>query len=328
MTDDDFKNKITFPQNPEKIRTVQTELKNGTLKNTFYPFFNGIFLELNDVNTPEIPTSAFNMEGHKMFLINYCINGRCEFRVNDRVFKYIRDNQTCLGTLTIKDAFYYPTSSYLGFELVICPDLFNQKTLDVLKDFNIDINHLMKKFENEFHLYITETPAIIKRILFELYNTKNPDAGMIKLNVLKILHEFCYSDFPEVTSTPLLSKTQADMARTLQQKITEDLSVHIPVKKIAQELSVSESGLKNYFFTMYGQHVFEYLRSLRLKKAARLLSKTKESVADIAAVCGFTNQGRFAKIFCEYYGVLPLEYRRISFERSYESRADSDESDF
>ncbi|MBE5920000.1 MAG: helix-turn-helix domain-containing protein [Pseudobutyrivibrio ruminis] len=54
------------------------------------------------------------------------------------------------------------------------------------------------------------------------------------------------------------------------------------------------------------------MKKERLKKASALLTETRLPISDIAVNCGFSNQGRFAKIFKEEYGSFPLEYRRKS----------------
>ena len=60
---------------------------------------------------------------------------------------------------------------------------------------------------------------------------------------------------------------------------------------------------------MYGMNVSDYMRILRLKKAAELLLNTNISIAENSEKCGYSNQGRFAKVFKEHFGLLPLEYR-------------------
>ena len=93
-------------------------------------------------------------------------------------------------------------------------------------------------------------------------------------------------------------------------RLCEDISKHIPLRRIAAELNTSESSLKNYFSALYGASVSEYMKHERLKKAASLLTQTHFSVSEIADACGFSNQGRFAQIFREQYGYSPLEYRK------------------
>lgn len=42
------------------------------------------------------------------------------------------------------------------------------------------------------------------------------------------------------------------------------------------------------------------------------LSTSELSISDIAKACGYVNQGRFASIFRDYYGMKPFDYRRMA----------------
>lgn len=54
----------------------------------------------------------------------------------------------------------------------------------------------------------------------------------------------------------------------------------------------------------------EYLTSLRMKKAARLLRETGDGIAEIAQSCGYHGSSTFYRLFQEYYGMSPGQYRK------------------
>ena len=49
-----------------------------------------------------------------------------------------------------------------------------------------------------------------------------------------------------------------------------------------------------------------------MEKDAELLESTTLKVIEVANAVGYENQGKFAKVFAETYGVSPLEFRRLS----------------
>lgn len=73
-----------------------------------------------------------------------------------------------------------------------------------------------------------------------------------------------------------------------------------------------ESSFKLYVKGILGDSYLAYFRKKRMEKAAELLESTNLKVIEIANSIGYENQGKFAKVFAETYGVLPLEYRRLS----------------
>ena len=107
-----------------------------------------------------------------------------------------------------------------------------------------------------------------------------------------------------------LTSGQAAIARRTHERLTSDLSRHISAREIAEELGVSETSLKNYFKEVYGSCISDYMKEKRMKYAADKLQNTSLSIFDIANSIGYSNQGRFAKVFHDYYKCKPLEYRR------------------
>nr|WP_303652657.1 AraC family transcriptional regulator [Paludisphaera mucosa] len=53
----------------------------------------------------------------------------------------------------------------------------------------------------------------------------------------------------------------------------------------------------------------KYLRRLRIRLAARALVTTRQSLAEIAAACGFADQSHFTREFGRWFGRTPREYR-------------------
>jgi AraC-like DNA-binding protein len=105
-------------------------------------------------------------------------------------------------------------------------------------------------------------------------------------------------------------KTQVEIAKAVQQIIVSDLQVRHPAAELAARFGISASSLKNYFCNVYGCGYAVYQRTQRMKRAAKLLSGTRERVADIAASVGYASQTKFGSMFKKVYGVSPLTYRK------------------
>ena len=73
---------------------------------------------------------------------------------------------------------------------------------------------------------------------------------------------------------------------------------------------MSESECLRCFRAMLGTTPIQYVKQLRIQKAAELLLSTGRRVADIAAQCGFQDASYFTRTFREHRGCSPAEYRR------------------
>ena len=63
---------------------------------------------------------------------------------------------------------------------------------------------------------------------------------------------------------------------------------------------------------MVGLSPVEYIRLIRMKRAAILLSQSKFSVSEVMYSVGFTNSGYFSKCFQKAFGTTPTKYAQQS----------------
>ena len=78
---------------------------------------------------------------------------------------------------------------------------------------------------------------------------------------------------------------------------------------LANQFGCSRSTLIAAFEKTNGESVMCYLSRLRIDTAKRLLCETELSVGEIAARCGYRDQGYFSKAFRHEEGMSPTAYR-------------------
>ncbi|HKK63192.1 MAG TPA: helix-turn-helix domain-containing protein, partial [Bacteroidales bacterium] len=84
---------------------------------------------------------------------------------------------------------------------------------------------------------------------------------------------------------------------------------NLDAEKLAREVGVSRIQLYRKIKALTGQTVNQFIRSIRLKQAARFLSDQQLTVSEIAYKSGFSAPNHFASYFKEYFGKTPTEYR-------------------
>jgi DNA-binding response OmpR family regulator len=80
------------------------------------------------------------------------------------------------------------------------------------------------------------------------------------------------------------------------------------VDRLAKEIGMSRVHLYKKLTSLTGKSPIEFIRVIRLRRAARLLEKSQMSIAEIAYQVGFNNPKYFARYFREEYRMLPSEY--------------------
>ena len=72
---------------------------------------------------------------------------------------------------------------------------------------------------------------------------------------------------------------------------------------------MSRSALYTKLRNMLGISPADFIRDVRLKRAAQLLSDTNMPIGEIADRVGYNTHKAFAANFKKMFGVLPSEYR-------------------
>lgn len=83
----------------------------------------------------------------------------------------------------------------------------------------------------------------------------------------------------------------------------------LSVEELAAELGMSRVHLYKRLKQITGKTPIEFIRLLRLKRAAQLLRESQLNISEIAYDCGFNNPKYFSRYFKEEFGVLPSVYQ-------------------
>lgn len=82
----------------------------------------------------------------------------------------------------------------------------------------------------------------------------------------------------------------------------------LSVEMIADRVGISRVHLHRKLKELTNQTTRDFIRNVRLKQAADLLSGKNLTIAEVAEATGFASQGHFSKAFKEFYGVSPSGY--------------------
>lgn len=288
---------------------IHQNTPDGFMELSVYSILPGIYLTLNDIHTQVIPANMPPLK-QGIFVVNYCMDGRCEFKLDENNYSYLDSRMMNVSTGIVPEQFFYPSSYYQGYEIYVLSDWFTAQTKSALELFSIRTEDLNRLYGKGSAFYVPEELLRLWNAITECRECD--DIGGIRLytlQLLKYLSEHKPDDTPNIL---YLTKVQVLLAKKVQEILTGNLSKHISMRSIAESLNVSETSLKRYFYCVYGVNVSSYMNEMRMKYAAELLTTSTMSIADIAKACGYVNQGRFANVFFRFYGSKPLDYRRSS----------------
>lgn len=91
--------------------------------------------------------------------------------------------------------------------------------------------------------------------------------------------------------------------------LTKDSSNPPTISSLSKQVFLNEQKLKAGFTYYYHMSIGEYTTSLRMTKAANLLSTTDLSIEEIANMVGYNYSANFSKMFKKTYNKTPFEFR-------------------
>lgn len=151
----------------------------------------------------------------------------------------------------------------------------------------------------------------VYKMLDTLSTEKNGFFAVI--HFLSILYELSLSDnYRSLSSSSFAhSEDSADSRRVV--KIYEYINSHyrdsIHLDELAELVGMTPVALSRFFKLRTGKTVTDYIITIRLGHATRLLVDTTDSVTEICYQCGFNNLSNFNRIFRKKKGCTPKEFR-------------------
>lgn len=104
--------------------------------------------------------------------------------------------------------------------------------------------------------------------------------------------------------------------KRLLEEINEAIEKHMidsdfNVSMLQDVIGIGGKQLYRKMKAITGRTPVEYIREMRMSRAAELLSQGKFSVSEVMYTVGFSNSSYFSKCFSKEYGMTPTEYMKV-----------------
>ncbi|MCE7070635.1 ATP-binding protein [Dyadobacter sp. CY327] len=147
---------------------------------------------------------------------------------------------------------------------------------------------------------------LTKPFNFEILNAK-----INNLILLNRLLKGVYSRHIQVSGeAPQMESSQEKLLKDMLSYIEDNLhTAQLSVENLSKHVGMSRGTLYSKVLEMSGQTPIEFIRSIKLEKAALLLENSDLSISQISYMTGFTAPNYFAKSFKAKFNMLPTEYK-------------------
>jgi signal transduction histidine kinase/DNA-binding response OmpR family regulator len=99
----------------------------------------------------------------------------------------------------------------------------------------------------------------------------------------------------------------------LMERVMHSVNAHLSdsafnVEALTQDVGISRAQLHRKMKELTGISTSDFIRNLRLERAAQLIRENKINVTQVAYDVGFSNQSHFSTVFRRHFGMTPTEY--------------------
>jgi len=118
------------------------------------------------------------------------------------------------------------------------------------------------------------------------------------------------------TNVAITSPDEKFLARVMSFIESNIAESTLSVEELGKEVGMSRVTLYRKIKALTNQTAVEFIRSVRLKRAAQLLEQNKLHVSEVAYMVGFIDIDYFRRCFKDQFGHTPKEYASFTSEKN------------
>ena len=229
-------------------------------------------------------------------------------------------------------------SEIFGYEnKIIEIDGRDVKTEHYVSDIETAANEVLSAIDSK-------NPDIISKKSFQLIQTINVSSKVSKLYVQNILYtiiKYMYDKLPGIEMEEVLISAESLFKARDSKKILEEYenivkkiiiafknnddeaNIIFRIKKIvereymrdisldyiAKQVHLAPAYVSFIFKQETGQSLIKYITDIKMAKARKFLEDKEMKIIQVGKACGYENQSYFNRLFKNYHGVTPKQYR-------------------
>lgn len=287
----------------------RNETGDGTM--TAYEVFPGVMLCFNDFHMERYESGY--VPDRRILAIDHCREGRMEYDAGNGMVGY-----TAAGDMKLDlrqqhtGAFTFPSCHYHGLTVALDLDIAARSLPEEVRDFPVTPEAIISRFSLGEYPRVLHSVAGIEHIFAELYRV--PEKIRIPYFKVKILELLLFLYAMTVPTdegrSAYFYRTQTEKIKAMAQFLTEHLAENFTQEELSRRFDIPMTAMKECFRSVYGEAIGTWLTNYRMSRAAELLLRSGQSIAEIGSSVGYDNAPKFTAAFKRVMKRTPSEYRR------------------
>ena len=152
--------------------------------------------------------------------------------------------------------------------------------------------------------------SVLTALLAEMANPQPGSNALIALLMKQclvyVLRRYCDSGNCQV---PWLSALEDPELSSVLEQMIDEPGRRFTLELLADTAGMSRSAFAQRFKATFGRSAMDFLKELRLQRAAHLLQTTRRPIKSIAGQVGFDSRSHFSRSFTDFFGTAPADFR-------------------
>jgi two-component system, response regulator YesN len=148
--------------------------------------------------------------------------------------------------------------------------------------------------------------------LNDIFQYENLYQELLKMDNLQDINMWFSNIISQITDyiNSAINEKKGKYLEQINRYLADNLESNITLNTVAEHLRLNPSYVSRMFKECMGKNFIEHLTEYRIEKSKELLVNSKLKVQDICTKMGYSNSYYFIKVFKQYTGLTPGQYRK------------------
>jgi len=151
----------------------------------------------------------------------------------------------------------------------------------------------------------------LMKVMVNMNGIQRLSALLSIFDILSQTNEFTLLASPGHVNS-YLDPIKYDRFNKIKEYILANFDKDISLPEVADMANMAISTFCNFFKEKHRITFIEYLNSVRIGHACKLLSGNDQNIVDVAFECGFNNLANFNRQFKKHKNMTPTQYRKMA----------------
>jgi len=254
------------------------------------------------------PYDMSSSHSHPTYELYYLLDGDRNYFINNKTYHITSGTMVLIRPFQLHKTFNAKCMEHDRILIEIKEEFFKQQGIEGKVDLSEFLNEdYVLRLELEEQQYMER---LLFKLLRELGNKDDGFEVIANNTVLEILIVLMRIRHKNEREIPIGSEQENRKIEPVIEHIVTNYMKDINLDSLAHEFFISKFYLCKIFKKITGFTINEYLNSVRIKNAQKLILRGEYNFTEISEIVGYESITHFGRMFKKYTGLSPSQFKK------------------